>query len=53
MFDDMIAGIQSNKKLSLIVTELILRGKNNISLHNLPNHFTSSYHNLISKYLKL
>ena len=30
MFDDMIAGMQSNKKLSLIVTELILRGKNTI-----------------------
>ena len=33
MFDDMIADIKSNKKLSPIVTELFLRGKQlNISL---------------------
>ena len=27
MFDDMLADTESNKKLSLIVTELFLRGK--------------------------
>ena len=33
MFDDMIADMESNKKLSLIVTELFLRGRKlNISL---------------------
>ena len=33
MFDNMIADIESNKKLSLIVTELFLRGRKlNISL---------------------
>ena len=33
VFDDMIADMESNKKLSLIVTELFLRGRKlNISL---------------------
>ena len=33
MFDDMIADMESNKKLSPIITELILRGRKlNISL---------------------
>ena len=33
MFDDMIADMESNKKLSPIATELILRGRKlNISL---------------------
>ena len=33
MFDDMIAGMESNKKLCPIVTELFLRGRKlNISL---------------------
>ena len=46
MFDDMIADMESNKKLSAIVTELFLRGRKlNISL------FLSHYH--ISKCLKL
>ena len=30
VFDDMIAGMESNKKLSPIATELFLRGKNSI-----------------------
>ena len=48
VFDDVIADIESNKKLSLFVTELFLRGKKvNIS------HIISIYRNLISKYLKL
>ena len=46
VFDDMIADMESNKKLSAIVTELFLRGRKlNISL------FLSHYH--ISKCLKL
>ena len=46
MFDDMIADMESNKKLILKVTELFLRGRKLlISLF--------LYHNLISKYLKL
>ena len=33
VFDDMIADMESNKKLSLIVTELFLRGRKlNVSL---------------------
>ena len=43
MFDDMIANVEANKKLSPIVTELLLRGRKlNLFL----------YHNLILKYLK-
>ena len=46
VFDDMITDMESNKKLSPIVTELFLRGRKlNISL--------VLYHNLISKCLKL
>ena len=46
MFDDMIADMESNKKLSPIGTELFLRGRK--SIFHLFLH-----HNLISKYLKL
>ena len=46
VFHDMIADMESNKKLSLIVAELFLKGKNSI-FHSLL------YHNLILKYLKL
>ena len=46
VFDNMIADTESNKKLSPIVTELLLRGKRlNISLF--------LYHSLISRCLKL
>ena len=40
MFDDMIADMESNKKLILIFTELFLRGKN-------PIFHLFLYHNLI------
>ena len=46
MFYDMIADMEANKKLSLIVTELFLRERKlNFSL--------VLYHNLISKCLKI
>ena len=43
MFGDMIAGVESNKKLSPIVTELLLRGeKLNILLVFIPkSYFTA------------
>ena len=43
---DMIADMESNKKLSPIVTELFLRGKK-------TQYHLFLYHNLISKCLKL
>ena len=46
VFDDMIADMESNKKLSPLVTELILKEKNSIFGLFL-------YHSLISKCLKL
>ena len=46
VFDDMIANMESNTKLSPKVAELFLREENSI-FHLL------SYWNLISKYLKL
>ena len=46
MFGDMIADMESDKKLSPIVTKVFLRGKN--STFHLFSH-----HNLISKCLKL
>ena len=46
VFDDMIADMESNKKLSPLVTELILKEKNSIFCLFL-------YHSLISKCLKL
>ena len=46
MFDDMIADMEANKKLSPIVTELFLRGRKLNMLHVL-------YYNFISKCLKL
>ena len=40
MFDDMIADMESNKKLSFNVTELFLKGRKlNISLVLFPNTF--------------
>ena len=46
MFDDMIADVESNKKLSPTVTELFLRGRKlNISL--------VLYYNVISKCLNI
>ena len=46
MFDNMIADMKSNKKLSHVVTEVFLKRKKlNISL--------DLYHNLIPKCLKL
>ena len=43
MFDDMIADMESNKKLSAIVTELFLRGRKlNISLFYLTIIFQSA-----------
>ena len=42
VFDDMIADIESNKKLNPTVTELFLRGRNSI-------FHLFLYHNLISK----
>ena len=46
VFDDMVADIESNKKLSAIVTELFLRERN-------LNILLVLYHNLISKWIKL
>ena len=46
VFDDMIADTESNKKLSPIVSELFLRGRNSI-------FHLFLFHNLISKCLKL
>ena len=46
LFDDMIANIKANQKLSPIVTELSSRGRK-LSFH------LFLYHNLISKFLKL
>ena len=46
VLDDMIADMESNKKLSPIVTELFLRGKK-------TQYYLFLYHNLISKCLKL
>ena len=56
MFDDMIADMESNKKLSPKVTELFLSGRKlNISFffHSFIYLFTFIYiyHSLISKYL--
>ena len=45
MFDDMIADMESNKKLSLIVTELFLRRRK----LNTPIFL---FHSRVSKYLK-
>ena len=41
VFDDMIAGMESNKKLSPIATELFLRGKNAIFHLFLDQNHTS------------
>ena len=46
VFDDMIADMEANKKLSAIVTVLFLRGRNS-AFH------LFLYHNLISKCQKL
>ena len=45
MFDDMIADMESNKKLSLIVTELFLRRRK-------LNTSIFLFHSLVSKCLK-
>ena len=45
VFDDMITGMDGNKKLSAIVTELFLRGRTTFRLF--------LYHNFISIYLEL
>ena len=46
IFDHMIADMESDKKISLKITELFLRGKNSI-------FHLFLYHNLISSCLKL
>ena len=46
VFDDMIADLEANKKLSAIVSELFLEEQNAI-------FHLFLYHNLISKFLKL
>ena len=48
VFNDMMADIEPNKKLSPIVTELFLWGKKLII-----SYFTFLYHSLVSKWLKL
>ena len=45
VFDDMIADMESNKKLSLIVTELVLRRRK-------LNTSIFLFHSRVSKYLK-
>ena len=46
VFDDVLADMEANKKLSPIFTQFLIRGRKlNISL--------CLFHNLISKYLKL
>ena len=46
VFDDIIADMLSNKKIFLIVTELFIRGKNEIFILFLSHNLVSLFQNI-------